>query len=87
MPFSLAYISEAMILVETTIPTARYQFVPKEPNNRLLEHKLDLLDEKRELAFIRIAAYKQKVKNITTKTSGPEPSKRTREYYTKYSKK
>ena len=54
-PFSLTYSSEAVSLVETSVPTARYQFGAEESNDQLLTHKLDLLDEKRELTSIRTA--------------------------------
>ena len=60
-PFSLVYSSEAIIPTETSVPIARYQFALKEDNIEKLSHELDLLDEKKELAFIQTATYKQKI--------------------------
>ena len=54
-PFSMTYGSKAVILLETGFPTLKTdQFNVKE-NNRLLSANLELIDEKREVAMIKMA--------------------------------
>ena len=43
-PFSLAYGSEAVIPVGTSVPTTQYQFATKEQNNEMLNFELDIID-------------------------------------------
>ena len=59
-PFSLAYGTEAVIPVEVGLPTARSEITNEESNNKELEHNLDLIDELRDKAMVRNAAYQQK---------------------------
>ena len=59
-PFSLTYGTEAVIPVEAGLPTARYKMVDEQMNNSELEHELDTIDELRERALIRNAAYQHK---------------------------
>ena len=60
-PFALTYGTEAVIPAEIEIPTIRYEHSTDDRNQQTMNTELDLLDEKREQALIRIAAYQQKV--------------------------
>ena len=66
-PFSLANGLEAVIPVETSVLTGRYQFASKEPNDQLHANELDLPDKKRELAFISTVVYKQNISRYYNK--------------------
>ena len=72
-PFSLTFGTEAVIPAETEIPTSRYEHLTDDQNWQTMNLELDSLDEKREQALIRAAAYQQKVaqhfnKNIRART-------------------
>ena len=58
-PFSLAYGVEAMIPVEIEVPSLRREAYNQEENFALQRYELDLLEEKRNLAALRVASYKQ----------------------------
>ena len=60
-PFSLVYGCEAVLPVEVSLPTARYGLTTEESNISNLLHHLDTVDELRDEASIRLAAYKQGV--------------------------
>ncbi|KAI3797986.1 hypothetical protein L1987_33252 [Smallanthus sonchifolius] len=60
-PFSLVFGTEAMIPTEMVIPTARTNFQSSETNNEALAQDLDTVDELRDLAKVRIAAYQQRI--------------------------
>nr|XP_009761215.1 PREDICTED: uncharacterized protein LOC104213417 [Nicotiana sylvestris]XP_016467385.1 PREDICTED: uncharacterized protein LOC107790014 [Nicotiana tabacum] len=60
-PFSLIYDAEALIPVEVGEPTVWYFQTDKETNNEAMMVKLDLLEEPRDLAHIRIVAKKQRM--------------------------
>lgn len=60
-PFSLAYSVEAILPPEVSIPSARCEHASEEHNGKVLSHELDLLDKRRDQAYIRIAAYQQKI--------------------------
>ena len=67
-PFSLAYGSEAMILVETEVPSHRRIHFNQTKNEKLQLEALDFLDEKREEAELRIAAHQQRIaRNFNSK--------------------
>ena len=61
-PFSLAYGVEAMIPVEIRVPSLRRGTYNQEENFALQRYELDLLEEKRDLAALRIASYKWRSK-------------------------
>ena len=72
-PFALAYGSEAVIPVETGIQSLRYQWLDEDTNWQQLNHNLDSIDELRDMASLRTAAYHQQVakyynKNIRART-------------------
>ena len=60
--FSLAYRVEAMILVEIKVPSLRRETYNQEENFALQRYELDLLEEKYDLAALRIASYKRQSK-------------------------
>ena len=60
-PFALAFGIEAVISVELGFPSARVEGFYEQDNSRDLKTNLDLLEEKRKKAQIRMAAYRQKV--------------------------
>ncbi|KAL0454672.1 UNVERIFIED_CONTAM: hypothetical protein Slati_0806400 [Sesamum latifolium] len=57
-PFALVYGSEAIILAELGVPSHRIMHFSENHNNELLKENLDLLEELREKAFIRVQRYK-----------------------------
>jgi hypothetical protein len=58
-PFSLAYGMEAVIPTESEVPTARHELTTEMQNWEDMCHELDTVDERRERASIRMAAYQQ----------------------------
>ncbi|XP_019239705.1 PREDICTED: endogenous retrovirus group K member 18 Pol protein-like [Nicotiana attenuata] len=60
-PFSLVYDAEALIPVEVGETTLRFSRENKEANNKVLLMKMDLLDERRDLAYVRMVAQKQRM--------------------------
>ncbi|XP_075106759.1 uncharacterized protein LOC142179784 [Nicotiana tabacum] len=59
--FSLVYGAEALILVEVGELTLRYFQANEESNNEAMLINLELLEERRDLAHIRMAAQKQRM--------------------------
>ncbi|KAL5552844.1 hypothetical protein UlMin_040245 [Ulmus minor] len=55
-PFSLAYGVEAVIPIEISLPTFRVDSFDEESNDVLLALATDLLEEKREISQVRVAA-------------------------------
>ncbi|XP_070045833.1 uncharacterized protein [Nicotiana tomentosiformis] len=58
-PFSLVYDVEALITVEVGEPSTRYIQATEESNEEEMRMNLDLLEERREAALIRMEAQKQ----------------------------
>ena len=56
-PFSMMYASEAVIPLETRFPTLRTNQFNVEENHRLLLDRLDLAEERREVATVKMACY------------------------------
>ena len=59
-PFSLAFGTEAVALVEVRLKSLRVEFANAEHNEESLRLNLDLLEEKREQALKRVEDYKRK---------------------------
>ena len=59
--FTLAFGTEAVIPIELKLPSARVMAFNEHHNLQGLKANLDLLKEKREVAQVRMAAYRQKV--------------------------
>ncbi|XP_059663785.1 uncharacterized protein LOC132309497 [Cornus florida] len=66
-PFAMAYGSEAVIPTEAVGLTLRTFLLLEGNNSQQLEHSLDLLDEKRDAAAIRLASYQQQLRNSYNK--------------------
>lgn len=60
-PFSLIYKSEVVIPVEMGMPSYRVQYFDEELNEDALYKSLDLVEEMREKAKIRMASNKRKI--------------------------
>ena len=58
-PFSMAYGAEAMVPVEVGMFSHRRISYDQQQNKVLTENEFDLLEEKRELAKLKIASYQQ----------------------------
>ena len=56
-PFSLAFGAEAVIPAEIGTPTYRVQHFDPVINDELQRQSLDLLEEKRDQAMIKVATY------------------------------
>ena len=60
-PFSLAYGAEAMIPVEVGMPSYRRAYFDPRHNDENLQVSLDLIEELRNSAEVKVAAYQQRV--------------------------
>uniref|UniRef100_A0A803PDR9 Integrase catalytic domain-containing protein n=1 Tax=Cannabis sativa TaxID=3483 RepID=A0A803PDR9_CANSA len=60
-PFSLTYGAEVVILAEQDLPTARLIHATDDHNDSQLCHNLDLIDEHKDQAPIRVATYQLKI--------------------------
>lgn len=60
-PFTLTYSHEVMPQVEIRIPTYRVQHFKKDSNNERLEEQLDLLEEVKPEAEVRIVVNKRRM--------------------------
>lgn len=60
-PFSMTCGVEAVIPVETRLPTARTNVFEVREDDQLLYMCLDLIEESRDVALIRLANYQQRV--------------------------
>jgi hypothetical protein len=58
-PFTLAYRMEAVIPLEVGLPTTRTTEFDAEENEDNLRKNLNLLEERRDLATVRLASYQQ----------------------------
>ena len=57
----MAYGTEAMIAAEVKVPSFRYENFDEETNTSLLVAERDIIEERREVARIRIEAQKQRM--------------------------
>ena len=70
-PFALAYRVEAVISLEVGIPTTRTTDFAVETNEDNLRKDLDLLEERRDLAVVRLTSYQQRIKREHDKKINP----------------
>ncbi|KAI3458805.1 hypothetical protein Pfo_015468 [Paulownia fortunei] len=61
-PFSLVYGVETVIPAEIEMKTHRIQSYDEKENNELMREALDWIDEKREKAYLRMEAYKSRIR-------------------------
>ena len=59
-PFSMTYKAEAVIPIELGFPTLRTDQFSIEENNHLLSTNLDLVEERRKVAAVKMAYYQQR---------------------------
>ena len=59
--FSMTYVAEAIIPLETGFPTLRSSSFTLSGNDGLLEKSLDLVEERRESAMVQLANYQHKL--------------------------
>jgi hypothetical protein len=71
MPFALAYWVEAVIPLEVGMLTTRTTDFVVETNEDNLRKDLDLLEERRDLAVVRLASYQQRMKREHDKNIKP----------------
>ncbi|GKC05860.1 reverse transcriptase domain-containing protein [Tanacetum coccineum] len=74
-PFSLVYSSEAVISIEISIETRRIQDFDPKQNEKRRREDLDILEERREIASIKEAHYKQKLEGYYNKRVRPSTFK------------
>ena len=60
-PFSLTYGFEVVVPTELKLPTYRVTNYNNQGNKEALRAELDLIEKKRDRAYLRMAAYNQKV--------------------------
>ena len=70
-PFTLAYGVEAVIPLEVGIPTTRTTDFEVETNEDNLRKDPYLLEERRDLAIVRLASYQQRIKREHDKNIKP----------------
>jgi ribonuclease HI len=75
-PFSLTYGVEAVIPLEVGLPTLRSEEYDRENNELMLAKDMDLVQERRDLAMIRLASYqgdlkKRYGKNVSGRSLAP----------------
>ncbi|GJR65381.1 reverse transcriptase domain-containing protein [Tanacetum coccineum] len=80
-PFSLVYGSEVVILIEISIETRRIQDFDAKKNEKRRREDLDILEERRELASIKEAYYKQKLEGYYNKRVRPSTFKPVKKAY------
>lgn len=61
-PFSKTYGAEAIIPIESGFPTIRTDQFSVEENDHLLSTSLELVEERREMAMVKMAHYQQRLK-------------------------
>ena len=64
--FTLTYGMEAIIPIEIGMPTLRIEIL-KKANTEALAKDLDMTDELREAAVVRMASYQQRITNLYNK--------------------
>ncbi|GKC77924.1 hypothetical protein Tco_1128698, partial [Tanacetum coccineum] len=74
-PFSLVYGSKAVVPIEISVETKRVQDVDPKENEKRRREDLDILEEKREMASIKEAHYKQKLEGYYNKNVKPSTFK------------
>lgn len=60
-PYSLDYRAEVVVIVEIGLPFLRVQAYHNKTNHEALYEVITLLEEKREMAIIQVAAYQKRV--------------------------
>ena len=66
-PFAVAYGTEAVIPLEVGLPTLRSELLDQGLNEVNLAKQLDLAEERRDVATVRLAAYQQQLARVFNK--------------------
>ena len=74
-PYSLAFGTEAVIPLETGLPTIRTELMESGGNDQALQLSLDLAEEKRERALVRLASYQEQLMRTYNKKVDPRQFK------------
>uniref|UniRef100_A0A2N9JBM8 Uncharacterized protein n=1 Tax=Fagus sylvatica TaxID=28930 RepID=A0A2N9JBM8_FAGSY len=74
-PFALAYGVEAVIPLEVGLPTTRTTEFDVEENESNLRMDLNLVEERRDMATIKLASYQHQMKRGMIRIFGPEASR------------
>nr|GFA41095.1 reverse transcriptase domain-containing protein [Tanacetum cinerariifolium] len=74
-PFSLTYDSEAIVPIEICVETERVKEFNVRKNEKRRREDLDILEERREITFIREVHYKLKLERYYNKHVGPSTFK------------
>ena len=69
-PFTLTYGMEAIVPIEIGMPTLRTD-LPEQSNAEIMIKDLDMADELREAATVRIASYHSKLENLYNRRIKP----------------
>ncbi|XP_075663275.1 uncharacterized protein LOC142632832 [Castanea sativa] len=72
-PFSMTYGMEAVIPLESGFPTLRSDQYNVESNHDMLCDSLDTIEERREVASVKMGSYQQKLKQTYDKGVRPRP--------------
>ncbi|XP_070054637.1 uncharacterized protein [Nicotiana tomentosiformis] len=75
MPYSLIYVIEVVIPVEVEEPSLRYSYESGTSNDESRSHELDEIDERRDMAYIRMVVQKQQAKRYFNKKEKVRPLK------------
>ncbi|XP_075674859.1 uncharacterized protein LOC142644058 [Castanea sativa] len=72
-PFSMTYGMEAVIPLKSRFPTLKSEQYSIEGNHRMLLDNLDTVEERREVASVKMANYQQKLKQTYDEGVKPRP--------------
>ena len=72
-PFAMAYGMEAVIPLEAEMPTLKTTAIDAGLNEPMIGKDLDLLEERREAALIRLAIYQQQMSKGYNRKVRPHP--------------
>ncbi|GJV24046.1 reverse transcriptase domain-containing protein [Tanacetum coccineum] len=80
-PFSLVYGSEVVVPIKISVETKRIKEFEARQNEKKRREDLDILEERREIASIREAYYKQKLEGYYNKCVWPSTFKQVNKAY------
>jgi len=70
-PFSMTYGTEVVIPIEINLLSPRVTYFEQGSNSEGLAGSLDMLEERREMVFVRLANYQQRLAQRYNKNVGP----------------
>ncbi|XP_070049464.1 uncharacterized protein [Nicotiana tomentosiformis] len=66
-PYSLVYGTDAVILIEVGEPNLRYSYESGSNNDEIRRQELDEVEERRDMAYVRMIAQKQQAEHYYNK--------------------